>query len=389
MRYGIMGWAWVMCGVWGVQAQVEAVWLTHRSATPEKTVINWKSVTPGASCVRYGEDQTCSTTLRVAGERTLHHVEIPTPQLGLPLFYCVESGPQRSGPHRIVPCPEDQVRVAILADLGYAGRPDLSALKADNPHFLMTAGDQVPHIINPNQAGDVTYIQPYIDLFKAESNLFTTTRLMPILGNHDKQVGPRDNKRPGQSRETYDIAATAYLSIFSLPEPGWRWAFTIPQADVTFLALDMHHLSDFGTTFQTSHDHHPGSEQFAWYDEQSRNAKTGFVVTLFNASSRARNEAKGAWHEMFSRGTLCITGYGYYAERAVEKNGLPYYNTCVAKAGDVYRDPKAVVCEPLSNYMLLTFNRAKGELQVALKQLDGRVIDSQVYHARHATPVSK
>ena len=361
------------------QAQVEAVWLTHSSPTQSKTVVSWKSARPGPSRVAYGADAACGETASVAGERSVHHVEIDTPQRGAAVFYRVETGDQRSETLRFQTCPEDVVRVAVVADWGYAGKPDLTALKADKPHMLITAGDNVRHIINPQLAGDKTYIKHYIDLLKSEAEFFATTPFMPILGNHDKQVGPRVNKRPGASAETYDIDATAYLSVFALPDPGWRWAFTIPQVDVTFLALDMQHLSDFGTTFQTSHSHRQGSEQFKWYDEQTRDAKTGFVVTLMNAKSSNRNLEKGAWHTMFSRGTLCITGYGYYAERAVESNGFPYYNTCVAKPGDVYRDGKAVVCERVSSYVLLTFERAKARLTVDLKRLDGSVIDTQVY----------
>lgn len=376
----------LFAGVAGVlltaQAQVEAVWLTHRSATPEKTVVSWKSVRPGPSRVAYGADAACGQTASVAGERSVHHVEIDTPQRGATVFYRVETGDQKSEPHSFQTCPEDGVRVAIVGDWGYAGRPDLTALKADKPHMLMTVGDNVSDIINRKQPGDVANIRPYIGLLASEAAFFASTPFMPILGNHDKQVGPRVNKRPGSSKETYDIDATAYRSVFALPEPGWRWAFTIPQADVTFLALDMHHLADMGTTFQTSHDHRRGSEQFAWYDEQTRNLKTGFAVTLMNAESRCRGHDKGAWHEMISRGTIYITGYGYYAERAVERNGFPYYNTCVAKPGTLYRDPLAIVCERVSSYMLLTFDKAKGQMTADLKRLDGSLIDRQVYRAK-------
>lgn len=364
------------------QAQVEAVWLTHRSATPERTVVNWKSVQPGPSRVCYGPDAACALEAREDGERVLHHVEIATPQRGATVFYRVETGAQRSGPCRFQTCPEEGVRVAVVGDWGYAGRPDLAALKADKPHLLMTAGDNVASIINPKRPGDKAYIEPYIGLLKSEADFFASTPFMPVLGNHDKQVGPRAGKRTGSGDEVYDIGATAFLSVFALPEAGWRWSFTIPQADVTFLALDMHHLSDYGTTFQTSHDHHKGSEQFQWYDAQTAGATSGFVVTLLNADSRCRNLEQGAWHAMFSRGTVFITGFGYYAERAVESNGFPYYNTCVAKSGDVYRDPKAVVCEPVASYMLLTFDRAAGRMTAELKRLDGSVIDSQAYGAR-------
>lgn len=377
------GWIVGALGLAGVvQAQIEAVWLTHRSATPEKTVVNWASVRPGPARVFYGADAACATEAASGGTGTLHHVEIATPQPGATVFYRVETGAQKSETQRFQTCPADGVRVAVVGDWGYAGKPDLTALKADQPHMLMTVGDNVASIINPKQPGDKAYVQPYIGMLRSEAAFFASTPFLPILGNHDKQVGPRVNKRPGAGSETYDIDATAYLSVFALPGEGWTWAFTIPQADVTFLALDLHHLSDFGTTFQTSHDHRRGSVQFEWYDAQTRAATSGFVVTLLNADSRCRNLEKGAWGEMFSRGTVFITGYGYYAERAVESNGFPYYNTCVAKSGDVYRDPKAVVCEPVSSYMLLTFDKARGLMTVDLKRLDGSVIDRQTYSAK-------
>jgi hypothetical protein len=377
----------IACAVWtllggSAYAQVEAVWLTHRAPSPDKTVVNWKSVTPGPSRVCYGADAACSQEVRIDGERILHHVEIPTPLRGSNIFYRVETGGQKSETLCFQTCPEDNVRIAVVGDWGYSNRPDLAALKADKPHMLTTVGDNVAHITNPKQAGDKTYIQPYLELLKSEASFFASTPFMPILGNHDKQVGPRVNKKPGSSSEVYDIDATAYLSVFALPGAGWTWTFTIPQADVTFLALDLHHLSDFGTTFQTSHDHRRGSEQFQWYDEQTAKATSGFVVTLINAESRCRSLEQGAWHEMFSRGTMLITGFGYYAERAVEQNSLPYYNTCVAKPGTLYRDAKAVVCEPVSSYMLLTFDRTAGTLTAALKRLDGSVIDKQVYRKR-------
>ncbi|OGV63750.1 MAG: hypothetical protein A2283_09365 [Lentisphaerae bacterium RIFOXYA12_FULL_48_11] len=364
-----------------VYAQVEVVWLTHRSSTPEKTVVNWQSVKPGPSRVCYGSDAACTQEVRVEGERVLHHVEITTPQRGITVFYRVETGDQKSEICKFQTCPEDGVRVAVVGDWGYSGHPDLSALKADKPHMLMTVGDNVASIVNPAKPGDKTFIQPYIGMLKSEAGFFASTPFMPILGNHDKQIGSR-GKKPEPGAAVYDIDATAYLSVFALPDTGWRWAFTIPQADVTFLALDMHHLRDFGTSWQTSHDHHKGAEQFQWYDEQTKKATSGFVVTLLNADSRCRNLEKGAWHEMFSRGTMFITGYGYYAERAVESNGFPYYNTCIAKSGDVYRDPKAVVCEPIANYMLLVFDHSAGKLTAELKRLDGSVIDRQTYGRR-------
>ena len=36
------------------RAQVQRVWLTHRSADPGKLVVSWTTAEPGPSVVRYG-----------------------------------------------------------------------------------------------------------------------------------------------------------------------------------------------------------------------------------------------------------------------------------------------------------------------------------------------
>jgi hypothetical protein len=363
------------------QAQIEAVWLTCRSTTPEKTVVNWKSAQPGISRVFYGADAACRMEARSDDTGTLHHAEIATPQRGAKVFYRVETDAQKSETRVFQTCPEDGVRVAVVGDWGYANRPDLTALKADRPHILMTAGDNVASIVCPQRPGDKSNIQPFLGLIKSEADFFASTLFMPSLGNHDKQIGER-GKKPTPGAAVYDVDAKAYLQMFALPDAGWKWAFTIPQANATFFSLDMEHVQDFGTSWQTCHDYRTGSEQFRWYDEQTSKATSGFVVTLLNERSTCRQMEKGAWHRMFSRGTLVITGFGYFAERAVETNAFPYYNTCVAKSGDVYRDPKSVVCEPAANYMLLTFDKSKGSMTVDLKRLDGSVIDRQTYPSK-------
>jgi len=204
-------------------AQIEAVWLTSRCGTPEKTVVSWKSASSGPSHVCYGADAACGAEAWDAGSDVVHRVEIPT------------------------------------------------------------------------------------------------------LGNHDKQIGERGVTRPASGAAVYDVDATAYLRMFALPGVGWRWAFSIPQADAVFFSLDIEHVSDLGTGWQTCHDYRAGSEQYRWYDEQTERCKAGFVVTLLNERSSCRGLEKGAWGRLFERGTQAITGFGYFAERAVERGGFPYY----------------------------------------------------------------
>ena len=58
-------------------AQVERIWLTHRTSDPSKLVVNWTSKSPGDSRVRFGPTAKYGEEVHVPGSRTLHHVEIP------------------------------------------------------------------------------------------------------------------------------------------------------------------------------------------------------------------------------------------------------------------------------------------------------------------------
>ena len=60
-----------------VQAQIERIWLTHRTNDPSKIVVNWTTEEPGSSVVRYGLTKQYDQEATVEGSRTLHHVEIP------------------------------------------------------------------------------------------------------------------------------------------------------------------------------------------------------------------------------------------------------------------------------------------------------------------------
>jgi hypothetical protein len=88
-----------------------------------------------------------------------------------------------------------------------------------------------------------------------------------------------------------------------------------------------------------------------------------------------RSQAGGAWGKLFSRGTIAITGFGYFAERA-DVDGFTYYNTALG-IGARYPDPKSKFFESVASYMLLTIT--KQTMTVELKGLDGRVLDRQVF----------
>ena len=351
-------------------AQVERAWLTHRSHDPNKIVVSWTTKTPSESVVRFGKTTDYGQEQRIAGTRTLHHVEIPVTEKGKTCHYSVGSAdlPRLSGTFKSYPT--DELRVAVVAN--WHAKADLTAIAKDDVHLLMTAGDNITSLWQRCGAGKKDCFLPYAELIDAYPDLFRSIPFMPVLGNHDREIRPRGEKPPAEP--VYDIDATAFRQFFELPDDEWKWRFDVPDFGVRFVALDFNHISDFGTTWQTCHDFSRDSEQFRWY-EKLMEKPSPFVVTIYNERNASIwNQAKGGWHELFRNGTACITGFDHFAERA-EVDGLLYFDTSLNGKGSKYPDPKSKALFSEDNYVLLTFSREKQTLTIDLKSLDGKVLD--------------
>lgn len=273
-------------------AQVERVWLTHRTNDPSKIVVNWTTKEPGDSVVRFGLSSLYGEDVRVAGSRTLHHVEIPIAEKDKLYHYSVKTGEQTFADATFKAFPTDVLRVAVVAD--WQGRPDLSAILKDDVHLLLTAGDNISSLHQLCGVGEKDCIKPYAALIDRYPELFRSTPFMPILGNHDKEIRPRGDKPPEQP--VYDIEATAFRRFFELPDDEWKWRFDVPDFGLRFIALDLNHISDIGTTWQTCHEFKKGSEQFEWYRKLTEDSSPPFVVTLYNernASMRSQESGAG------------------------------------------------------------------------------------------------
>lgn len=352
-------------------AQVEQIWLTHRSQTPDHLVVSWTTKQPGPSSVQYWVEGETPQRAYIDGERVLHHVEIPVFQSGKEYHYLVQSGDQQSSEATFKSLPTDVLRVAVIADT--AGRPDLSALLKDDPHLLLTAGDHITGLWKECGPGEKECIIPFLNWIGAYPELFHRVPVMPVLGNHDREIRPRTNQPPPEP--VYDIDAIAFRKIFKLPGEGWKWSFNIPQFQVRFIALDLNHLRDYGTTWQSCHRFDENSEQMKWYQELVQQAPEGFRITLYNAQNRnVRAQAKGEWQSLFSSGTACISGFGHFAERA-EIGDTLYYNTALIGRGDKYPDPHSQAFFSENNYLLMTFEKNSGEMAFEIKTLQGVTLD--------------
>lgn len=227
-------------------AQVERVWLTHRSADPSGLVVNWMTRRPGDSVVCYGPTQDYGREVRITGTTVLHQVEIPRTDRNTICHYSVRTGDQTLPDATFKAYPTDVLRVAVAAN--WQRKPDLSAILKDDVRLLLTAGDNISSIHQRCGAGNKHCIKPYAELIDRYPDLFGSTPLMPVLGNHDKQIRPRGSKPP--EAPVYDIDATAFRRFFELPNDEWKWHFDIPDFDLRFVALDLNHISDMGTTWQ-------------------------------------------------------------------------------------------------------------------------------------------
>lgn len=356
-------------------AQVERVWLGHRSNDPGKLVVNWMTRQPGDSVVRYGRTAKYGHQVRVASNTAIHHVEIPLNESDGVYHYSVSTGDQSSKDATFKAYPTDILRVAVAAD--WQGLPDLSAIRNDDVHLLLTAGDNVSNIHQLCGAGRRKCVKPYARLIDHYPELFRSVPFMPVLGNHDREIRPRGSEPPSES--VYDVDATAFREFFELPDDEWKWHFDVPDFDVRFAALDLSHISDFGTTWQASHSFKKGSEQFDWYRKLMDDQSQKFLITLYNERiGSMRAQEGGAWHDMFRTGTMAITGFGYFAERA-EVDGFTYYNTSLNGRGNQYPDARSRFLKAADSYILLTIMKNPAKMVVEIKGLDGSVFDRKVF----------
>ena len=353
-------------------APIGRVWLTHASPDPSRIVINWETDNPANSTVEYGSDSMPERLVSSDAKVTLHHIEIPLEQRDVFYHYRVRSGDDVSGSYTFKGCPTRELRVAIVGDWGFALKKDLGALIRDDVHLLITAGDNVPSLHEGANIGT----KAFSALIDSQPGLFRTTPFMPVLGNHDREITGRGPKPPPQP--VYDVDAAAYRDFFALPGDEWRWIFDSPGFDVRFIAVDMSHIQDFGSTWQTCHAWQPDSEQFRWFAETMASTKAGFVFTLMNEKqTQVAGLTKGAWHEHFRKGSALVTGFGYFADRAELGGGLPYFNTCLKGDGANYKDPQSKFFAQQDNYLLLTFSSGVPTMKVQFKNLLGEVLDTR------------
>ncbi|MDO8543532.1 MAG: metallophosphoesterase [Opitutaceae bacterium] len=357
-------------------ASIERIWLSHSSEEPSHLVVNWQTAKPGNSVVEFGLDAHYGQRVAQEDSVTLHHVEIPLVHQDVVYHYRVSSGEAVTADASFKAYPTTELRVVIIGDW-HAKAVDLSAIIKAAPHLLLTAGDNVPSLHEPGREG----LKAFSGLIDCQPALFRSTPFMPILGNHDRELTARGAKPP--EHPVYDPEARTYREFFALPGDEWKWHFDVPDFGVRFVALDLSHIQDFGTTWQTCHAYDEQSVQFQWYRQLMDRSNAGYVFTLNNEKqTQIFGRTKGLWHEQFRRGSALVTGFGQFAERAELKEGIPCFNTCIKGDGAAYKDPQSKFFASEDNFLLLTFKRGEPTMTAQLKNLRGDVLDARVIEKR-------
>jgi len=354
-----------------VSAGVTRIWLTHQSPDPSKIVVSWQTAEPGPSLVEYGTSAALGEVIAIEGSRTLHHVEIPLAEKDVVYHYRVKTGSQESGVSTFKGYPTQELRIGVVANLRADAKIDLSALRDEDIHLLLSSGDTAMQyqFCGENLPG---CLESHGILVETQAEIFRATPFLPTLGNLDRKVRPKSD---GPEKPAYEISATAYRNFFALPGKEWIWTFAVPDFDLQLVSLDMNHTGDFGTPDQSCHPFGADSGQIAWYREMMKATRAGHVITLFGETgSRVRAHAGGEWKRLIAKGTMAISGEAYHAERTLVE-GIPYFNTSVRGNGTFGVDPDHDFIDPSGGYLLITLDRESGRMKVAIKTLDGRILE--------------
>lgn len=348
------------------------IWLSHASHDISRVSVCWETAEAADSVVEYGATDQLGQCARDDRPTRLHQIEVPAPAADGPWYYRVRSGPAASPVIRAQGREPDAFRAAIVGDVGFAKSDWARAILRERPHLLLSAGDNIPSLHGGSTVAqdDPSAFRRLVD---GTPELFRAVPFMPALGNHDREIRPRGAKPPPEP--VYDVDATAFRAFFALPGKEWCWALDIPEFGARFIAADLNHVQDLGTTWQTCHDFREGSEQLEWYRRTMADSPQPFVITIYNERhATVRKLADGAWWASVRRGSAAVTGFGYFAERAMPE-GFPCINTSVSGRGDRYPDPATNVLASEDNFALVTFSR-RGPARMEIKDLAGQTLDA-------------
>jgi len=172
-------------------------------------------------------------------------------------------------------------------------RQNLKVIAARQPAFVAIAGDIV------ESGGEQ---RDWDEFWRHNAGLAASIPILPALGNHDYFGGPGELGK--YSTEDTGRAVRKYQSYFDLPPNGSDNAdhseryYALRYAQVTLIALDttdgQPHQSDRDTNWRLrgendaghAPDWHPGSVQYAWLEQQLKQAQkhSSFTFVMFHGA---------------------------------------------------------------------------------------------------------
>ena len=360
--------------------EIDAVWLTYNAEEPSRIVLNWTTSAPSESRAEYGATAALGSRIVSNKKKTLHFAEIPLSNARGEIFYKISGGGGAEFSAKINKLAASGVfKAAVLGNLGYVENVDFGAIAADKPDIVFTCGDNIRKLCGDGGEWDGS-LKPFeLAIKRFPRSLLASTPLMPITGNHDKEIHPRGKKYP--PKPAYDSSASGFKKFFRLPGAVSFWKFSVPRFGAEFLALDVCHIGDFGTTWQACQPFGADSEQFLWYKNAVEKSCAPFVFTLMNERNQDMRLVCGKiWGAQFAKTSCVVSGFGNFIERA-EVGGVPFFNTSL-KGETLYPDKFSKFIRGEGGYLLLTFEPGKN-VKAEIKSLSGKVLDaSEIKAAR-------
>ncbi len=351
------------------------IWITPTNDELGKLTIHWQIAgSPAQSGIQFGRVDDGMEEMPARKEHGIFRADVDVAAWGVDWQYQIDDGAIR--PLRGLD--KREIRVVAVADWHGNARPGVGAILKDKPHLLVTAGDNVSSLHAKGREG----LLAYASLVDSAPELFASVPVRPSVGNHDNEIRPR-GPRPPDDEPVYDIEATALRQFFDLPPKGWRWKLDSPTHGLSLVGLDLHHLSDFGNHWQSSHAFDAESEQLRWLQGFAEPDSTGFTLFLYNEkNSTVRSLTGGAFGEAFQRRAgAIITGFGGFNERA-EWDGMPSYNLHIHGKGTDYPDQHREFATREGAYLLITKVTGDEKMTLQIKSDDGRVLDTREVRKR-------
>lgn len=356
-----------------LDAKVERIWLSFPDEAAERIAIQWETSERTLSRLRIAPQDMEWVLVEDAELKVRHSIEVPIPKRDVEYQYQIWDGKEWMAAESFKALPTKHLSLALIANLGYAKERSLDQILKDDPHVLLSGGDNVPSLHEKGRIAQDAY-RAVID---ENPKLFRRIPFMPILGNHDHEIKPRGQiKYPKEA--VYDIDAQSFRDFFVLPGKEWIWELNFKEFNLRLLGLALHHLSDHGTTWQSASAWDENSEQFRWYQDRLATDAPAFTLTLINENIRFADSSKNAhWKSAFLKSQAVISGFGYFGERALIGSSLPYYNTSLKADGDLYQHPKSEFVTRINHYLYLSVEREAPSVKVEFRALkDGQVLEA-------------